>query len=487
MYIFHFPLFSSSQLLSFILFSLSLTLSLFHSLTHSFSLIHYFFSLLYLVGEEAGGEMEPGSTPDTDVKEHEDEEEKKGQSPTLSDSPPHPPSSAPSGSSTFAPLDLSIRKSSISPPSSRGGRSPSPLSLRIPATRSPSLPHHLPINGSSAGVVTINHQPINSLGPIIIPTSVSSTPPKTSGKGMGSKSGLSSRGSGNRQNPWQTQWMNRSSEQTRDVFTCVWCKESFKSLQDMTLHMKKSPRCGMAGMQQAAAATASGSLSSALSSSALSSSAASQSAVTSHHQHHSSSVPSSPLLSHHPHAHHPVHHLSSSSSSGVAANGSAVGGKGGRSAVSAASSGANSGKSSEPMSSAVLAKNNVALPRKLVRGQDVWLGRGAEQTRQILKCKLTYTSRHPFLLNLLSFSIFFLSSLSSSFLSSFIFSSLTLFLHSLRENCSVSVSTSSLFTFSCSSSQLPSSHSSEEFLSRPSSPPSSHISSCLTSLTMRHV
>lgn len=31
--------------------------------------------------------------------------------------------------------------------------------------------------------------------------------------------------------------------------------------------------------------------------------------------------------------------------------------------------------------------NNVGLPRKLVRGQDVWLGRGAEQTRQILKCK----------------------------------------------------------------------------------------------------
>lgn len=28
----------------------------------------------------------------------------------------------------------------------------------------------------------------------------------------------------------------------------------------------------------------------------------------------------------------------------------------------------------------------VQLPRKLVRGQDVWLGKGAEQTRQILKC-----------------------------------------------------------------------------------------------------
>lgn len=41
---------------------------------------------------------------------------------------------------------------------------------------------------------------------------------------------------------------------------------------------------------------------------------------------------------------------------------------------------------SSPSSSA-LVQNHVGLPRKLVRGQDVWLGRGAEQTRQILKCK----------------------------------------------------------------------------------------------------
>ena len=34
----------------------------------------------------------------------------------------------------------------------------------------------------------------------------------------------------------------------------------------------------------------------------------------------------------------------------------------------------------------LLLKESVQLPRKLVRGQDVWLGKGAEQTRQILKC-----------------------------------------------------------------------------------------------------
>lgn len=34
----------------------------------------------------------------------------------------------------------------------------------------------------------------------------------------------------------------------------------------------------------------------------------------------------------------------------------------------------------------LIIKETMPLPRKLVRGQDVWLGKGAEQTRQILKC-----------------------------------------------------------------------------------------------------
>lgn len=48
----------------------------------------------------------------------------------------------------------------------------------------------------------------------------------------------------------------------------------------------------------------------------------------------------------------------------------------------------NSAASASSPSSSAFMPNNVGLPRKLVRGQDVWLGRGAEQTRQILKCKL---------------------------------------------------------------------------------------------------
>ncbi|XP_013771891.2 protein tiptop-like [Limulus polyphemus] len=119
---------------------------------------------------------------------------------------------------------------------------------------------------------------------------------------------------GSRQNPWQNQWINKSGEQAKDVFTCVWCKESFKSLADMTIHMQQSPKCGMAGMQ--------------------------------------SSVPSSSTNT----------NVLSESSPSV-------------SKCSTSNSGSN-----------MLMKESVPLPRKLVRGQDVWLGKGAEQTRQILKC-----------------------------------------------------------------------------------------------------
>lgn len=177
-------------------------------------------------------------------------------------------------------------------------------------------------------------------------------PPPAASQPMRTKS------SSGRQNPWQAQWINRSSEQTRDVFTCVWCKESFKSLAEMTDHMKRSPRCGMAGMQQ-------------------------------HHSHHHSqpghqpspspaaspaSTPSAKLHSpssakdnhqhHHNHSHHHANTNTSSSSSTTN----------------------NTTNVANPLISSVKAAN-VNMPRKLVRGQDVWLGRGAEQTRQILKCK----------------------------------------------------------------------------------------------------
>lgn len=61
--------------------------------------------------------------------------------------------------------------------------------------------------------------------------------------------------------------------------------------------------------------------------------------------------------------------------------------------ISNLNSGRSNNSSNQNTSSSFLS-NNVGLPRKLVRGQDVWLGRGAEQTRQILKCKFSSTTQY---------------------------------------------------------------------------------------------
>lgn len=219
-----------------------------------------------------------------------------------------------------SPLDLSVGKR----PSSQSSKSPvlakiprfdssSPWNYSVPRVLTPpkqsSLQTHSDLTNVWNGKLKNNVLSSKMCSPSSSPSS-STSPGRVS---SGSHSG--------RQNPWQTQWINRSSEQTRDVFTCVWCKESFRSLAEMTDHMKKSPRCGMAGMQHAATAT---------------------------------------------------HTTSVSPSSGQPMQ---------------SSNQASTSIPKEPISSSVLAKNNVGLPRKLVRGQDVWLGRGAEQTRQILKCK----------------------------------------------------------------------------------------------------
>jgi hypothetical protein len=246
------------------------------------------------------------------------------------------------------PLDLSVRRSSVSPNTSPSPAKPHPhhhhqrnpaaahsrqqQSLNSVAKFSSRSLESRNLSSSSPPAAT---SPFSSLTSSRI-TVNGSDKKKTFPGPIASATRVSSHG---RQNPWQTQWISRSSEQTRDVFTCVWCKESFRSLQEMTMHMKESPRCGMAGMQHAAAASLSSS---------------------------SSQPPPQPSST-------------SQSSPSPITNGS----KSQRNSTGASSSSSHK----EPMSNAVLAKNNVTLPRKLVRGQDVWLGRGAEQTRQILKCK----------------------------------------------------------------------------------------------------
>ncbi|XP_063378413.1 protein tiptop isoform X1 [Cydia fagiglandana] len=127
-----------------------------------------------------------------------------------------------------------------------------------------------------------------------------------------------------RHSAWQSHWLNKGADQTKDVLKCVWCKKSFNSLADLTVHMKEAKHCGVnVPVPPSSGAPMPPSL------------------------HPPSSSPSTPS------------HNSSSSSS-----------------------------SSKPSQSDLnlLIKENMPIPRKLVRGQDVWLGKGAEQTRQILKC-----------------------------------------------------------------------------------------------------
>lgn len=223
---------------------------------------------------------------------------------------------------TDSPLDLSVsrRRARAVPhehkPAKLGRLEPSGpwLGARLPSASAPvslgaramgSEPHHQ--HHSWNGKVKRERSTSSELSHPVGPAIKMAFSEKTSLKGD------AFRPASNRQNPWQSQWISRSGEQTKDVFTCVWCKESFQSLADMTLHMKQSPRCGMAGMHAAAPPPP---------------------AASAGH-----TTPPPPKLT-----------------------------------------------ATPPGASGATTKDGVPLPRKLVRGQDVWLGKGAEQTRQILKC-----------------------------------------------------------------------------------------------------
>ena len=138
----------------------------------------------------------------------------------------------------------------------------------------------------------------------------------------------SSATSGSRHSAWQSHWLNKGADQAKDVLKCVWCKQSFPTLAAMTTHMKEAKHCGV---NMPVPPPSSG-----------------------HHQNMSSIPP-------------PQHQPQTSSSGGN--NGTST---------------PNSKQSPSELN--LLIKETMPLPRKLVRGQDVWLGKGAEQTRQILKC-----------------------------------------------------------------------------------------------------
>ena len=132
---------------------------------------------------------------------------------------------------------------------------------------------------------------------------------------------------GARPSAWQSQWLNRGPESNKDIFKCVWCKESFASLASLTTHMKETKHFG-------------------------------------------ASIPASPQLPPSPAT---MSRPSLTSTGPTAAL---------RSPTPTASAVASAAASKNRD----ILKEQLPMPRKLVRGQDVWLGRGEQQTRDILKC-----------------------------------------------------------------------------------------------------
>ncbi|KYN16405.1 Protein tiptop, partial [Trachymyrmex cornetzi] len=140
--------------------------------------------------------------------------------------------------------------------------------------------------------------------------------------------------SSSRHSAWQSHWLNKGADQAKDVLKCVWCKQSFPTLAAMTTHMKEAKHCGV---NMPVPPPAPGI----------------------HSQQTTMPTIPPPQQPHQP----------QTSTGNTGSN----------------TSGTPSSKQS-PSDLNLLIKETMPLPRKLVRGQDVWLGKGAEQTRQILKC-----------------------------------------------------------------------------------------------------
>lgn len=156
----------------------------------------------------------------------------------------------------------------------------------------------------------------------------------SSGSGSSMAGNTPATTSSSRHSAWQSHWLNKGADQAKDVLKCVWCKQSFPTLAAMTAHMKEAKHCGV-NMPVPPPASAL------------------------HSQ--QTTMPNLPPPQ--------QPHQPQTSTSNTGSN----------------SSIAPSNKQS-PSDLNLLIKETMPLPRKLVRGQDVWLGKGAEQTRQILKC-----------------------------------------------------------------------------------------------------
>ncbi|XP_036226518.2 protein teashirt [Bactrocera oleae] len=139
-----------------------------------------------------------------------------------------------------------------------------------------------------------------------------------------------------RHNIWQSHWQNKGVASS--VFRCVWCKQSFSTLEALTTHMKDSKHCGV--------------------------NVPPFGNLPNTDRHHQPPLPQSNSGQQH------SHNMRKPPNSG---------------------GGSQSNSSSTPSAAAKNAFQYrgdppTPLPRKLVRGQNVWLGKGVEQAMQILKC-----------------------------------------------------------------------------------------------------
>ena len=140
---------------------------------------------------------------------------------------------------------------------------------------------------------------------------------------------------GPRHSAWQSQWISRGPESNKDIFKCVWCKDSFSSLQSLTVHMKETKHFG-------------GNIPPSPQMPVRSPLVSPTTAPTSSRSHHMITSPASTP---------PAPAISSPSNHSAPKN-----------------------------PERDILKEQLPMPRKLVRGQDVWLGRGEQQTKDILKC-----------------------------------------------------------------------------------------------------
>ncbi|XP_011292618.1 protein tiptop [Musca domestica] len=157
------------------------------------------------------------------------------------------------------------------------------------------------------------------------------TPTRHSANSVNSHNSSAGTPTNGRHSAWQSHWLNKGADAVKDVFKCVWCKQSFATLASLTTHMKETQHCGVNVPPPAVASAAN-----------AAHPGGNQAAPSPHHARHSTTQSGT--------SHSPASSVGSKSDLNM------------------------------------LIKETMPLPRKLVRGQDVWLGKGAEQTRQILKC-----------------------------------------------------------------------------------------------------